>query len=42
MQPVGVQCRRIAEPITEETIRTDIRKAKELRPDLTELIFATT
>ena len=41
-QPVGIQCRRIVEPITEETIRADTAKARELRPDLTELIFATT
>ena len=41
-QPVGIQCRRINEPITEETIRADLTKARKLRPDLTELIFATT
>jgi cellulose synthase operon protein C len=41
-QPVGIQCKRINEPITEETIRADVAKAKKLRPELTELIFATT
>ena len=41
-QPVGIQCKRIDEPITERTIRAEIEKARKLRPDLTELIFATT
>jgi hypothetical protein len=41
-QPVGIQCKRIDEPITEKTIRAEIEKARKLRPDLTELIFATT
>jgi Flp pilus assembly protein TadD len=41
-QPVGIQCKRIADPITEKMIREDINRAKKLKPDLTELIFATT
>jgi len=41
-QPVGIQCKRINEPITEETIRADVAKARKLRPDLTELTFAST
>jgi hypothetical protein len=41
-RPAGNQCKRINEPITEETIRADIAKARKLRPDLTELAFATT
>ena len=41
-QPAGIQCKRINEPITEETIRADVAKARKLRPDLTELTFATT
>ena len=41
-QPVGIQCKRIEEPITEKTIRAEIEKARKLRPGLTELIFATT
>ncbi|MBX9591705.1 MAG: hypothetical protein K2X43_20635 [Hyphomonadaceae bacterium] len=41
-QPVGIQCKRIDEPITEKIIRADVAKARKLRPDLTELVFATT
>ena len=41
-QPVGIQCRRIGEPITEKAIRAEIEKARGLEPNLTELIFATT
>jgi hypothetical protein len=41
-QPVGIQCKRIERPITETIIRAEIKKARKLRPDLSELIFATT
>jgi hypothetical protein len=41
-QPVGIQCKRTDAPITEKIIRTEIAKARKLKPELTELIFATT
>jgi tetratricopeptide (TPR) repeat protein len=41
-KPVGVQCRRIDEPINEKTIRQEVAKARKFTPPLTELIFATT
>lgn len=41
-KPVGVQCRRKKEPLTEKAMRDDAQAAQALNPPLTELIFATT
>lgn len=41
-KPVGVQCKRIEDPITEATLRKEIAKASRFKPRITELIFATT
>jgi Flp pilus assembly protein TadD len=40
-QPVGVQCRRIKNALTEKALRTDVEAAREIKPALTEIIFAT-
>jgi cellulose synthase operon protein C len=41
-RPVGIQCRRIAQPLTEKAMRADVREARHIKPSLVELIFATT
>lgn len=41
-RPVGVQCKRIEDPITEAMLRKEIGKARKFEPRLTELIFVTT
>ena len=41
-KPVGIQCRRIKEPLTEEAMRTDAEAARSIKPALVELIFAAT
>lgn len=41
-KPVGIQCRRIKEPLTEQAMRDDAEAARVIKPALTELIFAAT
>ena len=41
-KPVGIQCRRVKEPLTEEAMREDAEAARAIKPSLTELIFAAT
>lgn len=40
--PVGVQCRRYKSPLSEAKMRADVDEAREIKPALTEFIFATT
>lgn len=41
-KPVGIQCRRVKEPLTEQAMREDAEAARAIKPALTELIFAAT
>jgi tetratricopeptide (TPR) repeat protein len=41
-RPVGIQCRRLESQLTEKKMRKDVEEARQIKPALSEFIFATT